>query len=206
VAAPSVGHQLGIRLQPDRIERAVHLDARMLGKLARQDLQRCRQPQVRQRRGPQVLDDAPLQCGHAVEHLDQVAEPLQGLGRGARQPRLDARRIEPGRGQQGTEFVVQLACQVVALVFACVQQVLRQLGQLRRALSHLELQPVVRGLHQAMHLALLHLQRQGLAQEQHQRQQAAPRTEHDQADRQQIGSHAHLPATLTGRRQRGGAR
>ena len=86
-------------------------------------------------------------------------EPLRRLGRRAGQARLDARRVELGRGEQRAEFVVQVARQAAALVFARRLQVVRQLGQLRGALRDLDLEPVALGLHQALLLLPLLVER-----------------------------------------------
>jgi hypothetical protein len=168
----AVDHQLGVRLEPDRLDLAMHLHAGALGELARQDFQRRGQPQVAERGRTQVFDDAPPQRDAAVERVHQVDQAFARLGRAAGQPRHDARRIQLGRGEQRTQFVVQVARQTAAFVLARGLQVVRQLGELGGALRDFDLQPVALGLQRPLLFLLLHLQRQALAQVHEQAQQA----------------------------------
>ena len=76
---------------------------------------------------------------------------------------------------------MQVARQTVTLVFTRRLDMMREFGQLRCALDHLDLKPVTFGLHHALLLQLLQLERHGLAlvhEQQHQPRQA----QHDDAD------------------------
>ena len=166
-----VDHQLGPGAERHGVQVAVHADARALGKLTQQDLQRGRQPQMAEGGRPQVLNDAAAQRDAAVELVDQVGQPGLGLGRAVAQARADARGVQLGGCQQRAQVVVQVAGQALALVLAGGLQVAGQVGELGGALGHLDLQLVMRGLHLASLFGLGAGQRVALAQVEHQRQQ-----------------------------------
>ncbi len=100
------------------------------------------------------------------------ARRSRASGARAGQPGPDARGVQLGRGQQRAELVVQVARQPVAFVFARGLQVVGQLGELRGAAPHLDVQLVTLGLHGVLERELLVLERGGLAQVQEQGQQA----------------------------------
>ena len=151
---------------------------------ARQNFEGCDQPQVRQRRGPQVLHNAALERNAAVERFDQVLHAFCGFRRNDAEPRLDARHIKLGRRQQGTEFVVQLTGQVAAFVFPHLLQVGGQLGQGGRAVAHFLVQLVAFAL-QGFLFTLAGIQQgPGLPQIHVKRQQAGQRHQGDADTRQ----------------------
>ena len=75
-----------------------------------------------------------------------MGQALRRLGRQHAEARLQPGCVELGRGQQRAQLIVQVARQPAAFVFAGGLQVLRQLGELQGALSHLQLQAVGFGL------------------------------------------------------------
>ena len=141
--------------QLHRLQAGLDVDARALGVFARQDLQRGREPQVRQGRRPQVFDDAALERNAAVERLRQVLEPLRHIGCGGVDLGLEARHIELGGCQQRAQFVMQLSRQMAALFFAHLLQVVGQLRQRGGAVPHQALQAVALAL-QHLLLAQVH--------------------------------------------------
>ena len=151
----TVHHQLAGGVQPHRIQRTHYFQPGAFRIFPRQDFEGGHQPQVAQGRGPQVFDDAAFEGNATVQRFNQVAQPLLGFGRGTGEPRLDARRVQLGRGEQGTQLVVQVARQAAALVFARGLQVLGELGELGGAKPYLRLQPVALGLHRALEFELL---------------------------------------------------
>ena len=167
-----VDHQLGRGFELHRLQRVVDRDAGALRVFARQDFQGGHQTQVAECRRTQVFDDAALERDAAVECFDQMGQPFQSLRRAVGQARPDTRSVKFGRGEQGAQFVVQVARQAAAFVFARGLKVLRQLGQLLRALKHFDLQPVAFRLQDTLLLQLLVFERKGLPQVHEQRQQA----------------------------------
>ena len=146
----------------------VHADA--LRKLAGQDLQRRRQAQVRQRRGHQVLDDALLQ-GHAfVEGLFQLFQALPGVGTGRAYGALEPGRVELGHGEQGAQFVVQVARQPAAFVLVHGVQVACQFAQVPGAAGHLGFELQALGLQGLGVLAPHAVDGTALVDQQHQQQ------------------------------------
>ena len=67
-----VDHQFRIDIQINRLQRTLNIDARVIGKLSCQNLQRRNQPQVAQRRWTQIFDDASTQRNPAIEGSNQM--------------------------------------------------------------------------------------------------------------------------------------
>ena len=158
--------------QLDRLQVGLDLDTGTLRKLAGENLERSREPQVRQGGRSQVLDDAALEGDAAVERVGEVLEAFGHIRRIHIQLGFQARHIQLGGGEQCTQFVVQLAGQVAALVFPHLLQVACQLRQGRRALAHQAFQAVALVLKQGLFALAHHLQGVGLAQVHEERQQA----------------------------------
>ncbi|MCY1369792.1 hypothetical protein D9M69_568460 [compost metagenome] len=132
----AVDRELARLVHGHGLQRHLDLQARALSELAPQDFQRGDQPEVGERRRPQVLDDAALQRDAAVEQLGQMLQALDRVGR-VGQARLQPRHVELGGREQRAQFVVQFARQVAALGLAHVLQVGGELGQRGGALAHL---------------------------------------------------------------------
>ena len=124
-----VHHQLRRGRERHRLQRAMHLNARLFGKFTCHDLQRGQQAQIAQSRRAQVFNDAPAQRNAAVEVVHQMRQQFGRFGRGAGQPGLDARGVQLGRCEQGAQVIMQVARQAAALVFTGGMQVVGQLGQ-----------------------------------------------------------------------------
>ena len=76
----AIDRQLRRRAEVDMLELLASTAISLrCAELADQDLQRGHQPEVAERRGPQVLDDPALQGDAAVERLVQVGEALEDL-------------------------------------------------------------------------------------------------------------------------------
>ena len=101
-----------------------------------------------------------------------MGDALEDLRRGLAEPRLEPRRVELGRGEQGTELVVQLAREMASFVFADRLQMLRQLLQLLGPGRDLGLEAVAFALGAAHLLLGVAVERRRLAQVHEERQQA----------------------------------
>jgi hypothetical protein len=150
----------------ERLDLGVDLQIGALPEFGGQDLDRRLQAEVRQRRRPQVFDDAALQADAVVERGREMQQALVDLGAvHLRQAALQARRVELGCRQQRAELVVQLAGDASALVFARRLQVFGQPRQLFRALRHLGFEMVALGFEFAGMAALRGVEHGALAQE-----------------------------------------
>ena len=161
-----------LRGQANRLELQPNVDAQALRELAAEHLERGLQAQRIEGGRPQVLDDAALERDAAVQRLDQVLDAGCQFGRGAVQLGADPRHVELGRGEQCTEFVVQVAREARPFVLARGLEVTRQFGQFGGALANLALEPVVFSLHALLLFAALPVELAALVQEHHQQQQA----------------------------------
>ena len=85
---------------------------------------------------------------------------------------FDTGSIQLGRGEQGSQVIMQITGQPVALVFSCGLQVMGQIRQLRGAQLDFSLQPVTFGLDLPSRFKLLRYQCRSLAQVHQESQQA----------------------------------
>ena len=138
----AIGGQFAGRPQVDRLDGAMHHQARGAREIAREDLQRVDETQVAERRWAQVLGDLPLERNAVVEQPVEVRQPIGDFWRHLAQLGLEPRGIELGSGEQRSEFVVQLAREVAAFVFARRLQVLCKFGQLSGAVPDLGVEPL----------------------------------------------------------------
>ena len=77
--------------------------------MRRQQLLECRhQAKVREQGGVQILDDPALELDALRQHALQRAQPLGDLRCVARGLRGDPCDVEPGRGEDRAELVMQL--------------------------------------------------------------------------------------------------
>ena len=137
-----------------------------------QGAQRLHQAELGQQRWAQVGHHLALEGDALVERVEQAVEAAaQRRHRLGRQLARDPARVELGGGEQGAEFVVQLARQSRLLGLAGVGQVGGKAAEFLRAVGHLGVQALVLRAQQVRHAlaqAVLAIQHQDQHQQQRQ--------------------------------------